>query len=115
MSEGSSGEFGRAAEYPRTGHPIIGAGKKRWASVLRMRSIVQGARVLLCSTAAILLAAGSVQAESRVYPNPESVRPLEPGVQVPSASVKTVSGDSIDLAEALREHGALLVFYRGGW
>jgi len=34
---------------------------------------------------------------------------------VPPVSVLTVSGDSVDLAELVRDRGALLVFYRGGW
>jgi hypothetical protein len=46
---------------------------------------------------------------------PDAVVPLAPGQAVPSAPIRTVSGEAADLAELVREQGALLVFYRGGW
>jgi hypothetical protein len=61
----------------------------------------------LCTTAAV--------AENTVYPDAESVQPLQPGASVPSAVVRTVEGKPVDLAELVREQGATLVFYRGGW
>ena len=51
----------------------------------------------------------------RVFPSSKDVEPLASGAQVPSASVETVLGVSVDLAELVRDQGALLVFYRGGW
>jgi hypothetical protein len=62
---------------------------------------------VLCATAAA--------AENVVYPDAESVQPLQPGASVPSAVVRTVEGKPVDLAELVREQGATLVFYRGGW
>jgi len=62
-----------------------------------------------------VLVAGSVWASGRVYSSPEAVKPLAPGAQVPAAQVKSVRGKSVELADELRENGALLVFYRGGW
>ena len=50
-----------------------------------------------------------------VYPNAESVRPLAVGQTVPSAEVRTIDGESVDLATLVADRGALLVFYRGGW
>jgi hypothetical protein len=50
-----------------------------------------------------------------VYPSPAAVQPLAPGASVPSVRVRTVDGAPVDLATAIRGHGALLVFYRGGW
>jgi hypothetical protein len=50
-----------------------------------------------------------------VYASPEAVQPLEIGSVVPSVEVRTVSGAAVDLASVVRESGALLVFYRGGW
>jgi len=63
----------------------------------------------------LLLSAGIVRAGDRVHPAPEAVEPLASGDRVPSAIVQTLTGESVDLAELVREHGALLVFYRGGW
>lgn len=62
-----------------------------------------------------LLAAAGARAEGPIYPAPEAVRPLQPGSSVPSVLVRPVRGDPVDLAERVRERGALLVFYRGGW
>jgi len=64
---------------------------------------------------ALLLAAGAASGADRIYPSAEEVEPLAAGDRVPVATVKTVSGDPLDLQERVRERGALLVFYRGGW
>lgn len=72
----------------------------------------RGCRRLLLGT--ILLLAGSGCADDAAR-NAGSVVPLAPGAKVPSVSVQTVQGDPVDLAALVREQGALLVFYRGGW
>lgn len=66
---------------------------------------------------ATLLFGTSVQAESaqRIYPNAESVEPRAVGAKVPSAALRSLDGDPVDLAKLVSETGALLVFYRGGW
>ena len=69
----------------------------------------------LFGVAALLLSSTLAEAANRVYPNPEAVEPLKTGSEVPSSSVTTVGGESVDLAKIVRETGALLVFYRGGW
>ena len=65
--------------------------------------------------AALLLTACAAETSDRVYEAPDAVDPLAPGDRVPSARVVTVRGEPIDLAEQVRDSGALLVFYRGGW
>jgi hypothetical protein len=67
------------------------------------------------AVAALLSVACSVETGDRVYGAPDAVEPLAPGSRVPSARVVTARGEPIDLAEQVRERGALLVFYRGGW
>ena len=67
------------------------------------------------AVALLLLAACAVETVDRVYGAPDAVQPLAPGSRVPSVQVVTVQGEAIDLAKQLREQGALLVFYRGGW
>ena len=54
-------------------------------------------------------------AEGRVYASAEEVQPLAAGERVPSVRVVALGGEFVDLADVVREHGALLVFYRGGW
>ena len=69
----------------------------------------------LFAAAALLLASSAALAGDRVYDAPDAVRPLATGSRVPSVRLKTVAGEPLDLAEAMRDRGALLVFYRGGW
>jgi hypothetical protein len=66
-------------------------------------------------TALLLATACGLAAGDRVYPSAEEVRPLAPGSRVPAVRVRTVEGAPVDLAARVRETGALLVFYRGGW
>ena len=66
-------------------------------------------------TAALLIGASLATAADRVYPNAEAVEPLAPGSSVPSVTVSTVGKARVDLSEVVRDQGALLVFYRGGW
>lgn len=72
------------------------------------------ARRLWALATLALLAGGAAHAEGRVHASPEAVEPLEAGERVPSATVRSVAGESVDLAALVRD-GALLVFYRGGW
>jgi len=85
------------------------------ARLAAMRLIQPTARLLLWATAGVLLATGSVRAADRVYPTPEAVEPLAPGTKVPAVRVETVRGDPVELLEVMRNRGALLVFFRGGW
>ncbi len=65
--------------------------------------------------ACLLLVAGPAAAACPVHPSAEATQPLQPGAAVPSVSVRSVDGASIDLAKLVSRSGALLVFYRGGW
>jgi len=74
---------------------------------------VRGATSVFAAT--VLLLASASPADERAYPSPEAVRPLTPGTAVPSTRVETAAGEPVDLADLVRDRGALLVFYRGGW
>lgn len=80
-----------------------------------MRTLQNLANLGFAAFVAIGLCIAPAAAENVVHPDAESVRPLQPGASVPSATVRTLEGDPIDLADLVREQGALLVFYRGGW
>ena len=67
------------------------------------------------ATLTALCTTGTAAAADGVYPNAEAVVPLGSGARVPSAVVQSVTGEPVDLADLVRESGALLVFYRGGW
>jgi hypothetical protein len=85
------------------------------ATLAAVRLIVHTARYSAWVVAAALVTAGSALAEGRVYSSAEAVEPLAPGARVPSTQVESLDGDPVDLAEVVRDRGALLVFYRGGW
>jgi hypothetical protein len=65
--------------------------------------------------AGLILIAGLAAAENLVYPSAEAAKPLQLGAKVPSVSVHAVDGSTVDLSKLVRQSGALLVFYRGGW
>ena len=72
----------------------------------------------LAGVSMLLLSSTLAAAADRVYPvypNAEAVEPLKVGSHVPSVTVRTIAGESVNLAEITRDTGALLVFYRGGW
>jgi hypothetical protein len=54
-------------------------------------------------------------ANGKVYSSPEAVEALQAGSSVPSVVVESLDRESVDLSKLLRDQGALLVFYRGGW
>lgn len=54
--------------------------------------------------------------ESRQIPaSPNDVCPLMPGTPIPSVTLRAIDGSEVNLAEAVHEKAAVLVFYRGGW
>ena len=54
-------------------------------------------------------------ADTPVYPSAEAVRPLQTGTPIPDVTLTTVKGQPFALAHELKNHAAMLVFYRGGW
>jgi len=104
-----------AKRMPGVEEPAGGRETVPSATLGVVRSIVHTARFFALIVAALLVTAGSAFAEGRVYSSAEAVKPLAPGATVPSAQVESLDGDPVDLAELVRDRGALLVFYRGGW
>jgi hypothetical protein len=43
------------------------------------------------------------------------IQPVGTGDKMPAATVKTVEGEDFNLADAVTEKPAVLIFYRGGW
>ena len=74
-----------------------------------MRSQLASLVVGLC------LATAAGAEAPKVYDSAENVQPLPVGASVPTVAVRTVQGESLDLAARVADRGALLVFYRGGW
>ncbi len=45
----------------------------------------------------------------------EQAKPLSVGAKVPAVSLKTLDGQTADLADLIEEKPTVIVFYRGGW
>jgi hypothetical protein len=80
---------------------------------VRVRGIATGA--ILGMLSVLTVSGCEARGKAPVYASAEDVQPLAVGERVPPARVVTVRGEPVDLADVVREHGALLVFYRGGW
>ncbi len=77
----------------------------------RTTSRVQVSTILVSALLALL--AASLQAE--IHPEPESIRPLLPGMQAPELALEGTDGAKVEFVPG--EHGrpVVLTFYRGGW
>ena len=71
-------------------------------------------RMILVAWLALLIGPPAL-GEGAVYDQPEKVEPLAPGSALPTAGLQTVAGGPVALTDLVRDQGALLVFYRGGW
>lgn len=50
-----------------------------------------------------------------VAASPQEVCPLLNGMRIPNLKLSTMEGELLDLANAVKERPAVVVFYRGGW
>lgn len=57
----------------------------------------------------------SLVTNAEIYDNPEDVRPLLPGMSVPSFMLKTVSGETETINPSSLEKPVVITFFRGGW
>ena len=80
-----------------------------------MRTFRRLIQMTLVSAMVAIVAGGAQGAGTAVHASPHDVEPLQPGARVPTVAVESVHGELVDLAELVRESGALLVFFRGGW
>ena len=79
-----------------------------------LRSLFLGPSATAWAVALAVTLAMAASAQT-TYSSPEAAVPRAAGQVVPSARVQSVTGESVDLADLVRDEGALLVFYRGGW
>ena len=80
-----------------------------------MRRLRRATRILAFGAVAVLIAHGARADRTEVFGSPYDIEPLQPGARVPTVAVETVHEELVDVAGLVRETGALLVFYRGGW
>lgn len=72
----------------------------------------KGMRSLVASLVVLGIAAFSA---SQVAPSAAEAKPLKAGDTVPSVTLRSASGESVRLADALAGKKTVVVFYRGGW
>ena len=71
---------------------------------------------LFCIVTVGILAVATADAQGKpLPPSSEQVRPVLVGAALPPAVLTGDDGGSLDLAAAVAEKPAVLVFYRGGW
>ncbi len=106
----------RSIDYPDSMiHATLGLRIRRLVAVRPRFSLLLVVPALATLATFSTLVLSPASADNRVYDQPEAVKPLSPGKQIPTAVVQTVLGKPIDLEATIGEGGALLVFYRGGW
>ncbi len=69
----------------------------------------------MMTTAAFALLLAAPAAFAQTAASPDEIRPLLVGQSVPGVRVRNLKGEDRDLAELMRGHHTVLVFYRGGW
>jgi peroxiredoxin len=74
--------------------------------------LMAGGAVLLCGCEP---AADATASQEDPPLRAEDVRPLSAGERAPTARLRRVNGELVDLKEMYREKPTMLVFYRGGW
>lgn len=65
--------------------------------------------------AVILSASAVVAAPADVAPSADQVRPPLVGSTVPDVGVRSIEGESVQLADLVAGQPSILIFYRGGW
>jgi peroxiredoxin len=85
----------------------------------RVFGMLAGGVVLLCgwgvAAGAGAGADGALGERREVPQRAEDVRPLESGAEAPTATLRRVDGEAVEMAELYRQKPTMLVFYRGGW
>jgi peroxiredoxin len=62
-----------------------------------------------------LLLLATALARAEVHPDPESIRPLLPGMSAPALSLTAVDGSDVTFRPGDYGKPVILTFYRGGW
>lgn len=57
----------------------------------------------------------NAQIVTYVPDNPENIRPMLIGAQLPELYVKTPKGSDFNITESAKEKPTILIFFRGGW
>lgn len=64
-----------------------------------------------------LMIIGTTMAEdkNKIAKSAEDICPIKIGTEVPSATIRTIEGNEIDIREVIKGQKAIVIFYRGGW
>ena len=82
---------------------------------MRVMRIAGSAIVLTLIAALVADAESNSQKSGQLPPSPRDVSPLLIGETIPRATLKTSTGDTVELRALTRGVPTLLIFYRGKW
>lgn len=75
-------------------------------------------KIILAALIAIqLIISGNIMAydKNKIAKSAEDVCPIKIGAEIPSAIIRTIKGEEIDIRELAKNQKTVVIFYRGGW
>jgi len=76
-----------------------------------MKNLIKIVHILL------LLITGSIMAaeENKIAKSAEDICPVKIGTEIPSALIKSINGNELNIKEIVKDQKSIIIFYRGGW
>ena len=76
-----------------------------------MKKLIKTVYILL------LLITGSIMVaeENKIAKSAEDICPVKIGTEIPSALIKSINGNELDIKEIAKDQKSIIIFYRGGW
>jgi len=56
-----------------------------------------------------------VAEENKIAKSAEDICPVKIGTEIPSALIKSINGNELDIKEIAKDQKSIIIFYRGGW
>jgi len=85
------------------------------AKGLRLNTFFAVLSISLLISYATVTGTDTAQHGSNIPISPEAVCPLLTGQKIPAITLKTIEGQTFDLASSFAKKPTILIFYRGGW
>lgn len=65
----------------------------------------------------LLIITGNILAKenNKIAKSAEDICPVKIGTEIPSALIKSINGNELDIKEIAKDQKSIIIFYRGGW